>query len=195
MDTLNNNSAVIQGVRYDDYTTSVPPVNMQPGVGQSIAVTVTEVFENDQVAVYVDWNRDGIFQVPDEATVLDGVPGPTPPLTFTFTGTITPPPGTPSVLTRMRIRMTDVSNAPLAPCGIVQYGEVEDYAINVQSTGCACPGDMDGNNAKDGRDVSGFAAAVIAGSGACADTNGDTAVSDDDVVPFINLLLTGAACP
>jgi len=56
-------------------------------------------------------------------------------------------------------------------------------------------GDMDGNNAKDGRYVSGFVAAVIAGSGACADTNGDTAVSDDDVVPFINLLLTSAACP
>lgn len=195
MDTLNNNSGVIQGVRYDDYTLSVPPVNMQPGVGQSIAVTVTETFEDDQVAVYVDWNRDGIFQVPDEATVLDGTPGPNPPSPFTFTGTITPPPGTPSVLTRMRIRMTDVSDAPLAPCGIVQYGEVEDYAINVQSTGCACPGDMDGNNQLNGNDVSGFVAAQIAASGACADVNNDTIVSNDDVTPFTTLLLTGAACP
>ena len=81
---------------------------------------------------------------------------------------------------------------PMTKTGVF---EVKFVRFTVGGSGCACSGDMDGSTTRNGADVSGFAAAVIAASGACADVNNDTVVSNDDVAPFVNLILTGAACP
>ncbi len=67
--------------------------------------------------------------------------------------------------------------------------------FTVGGAACACVGDMNGDSLRNGTDVSGFVAAVIAASGNCADVNGDTLVSNDDVAPFTTLILTGASCP
>ena len=81
---------------------------------------------------------------------------------------------------------------PLTKTGVF---EIMFVRFTVGAPGCTCPGNMDGNAARDGRDIAGFVSAVIAGSGACADANGDTSVTNDDIAPFINLILTGAGCP
>lgn len=64
----------------------------------------------------------------------------------------------------------------------------------VGGSGCACPGDLDSNGIFDGRDMPNFISNVLAGEGACSDTNNDTLVNPDDIIPFVNILLAGGPC-
>lgn len=122
-----------------------------------------------------------------------------PPNTF-LTGIVTDFPnaivnGTTTTNVNVGLTITDgvtTENVPMTKTGVF---EVKFVRFTVGAPGCACPGDMDGNNARNGRDVSGFVSAVIAGSGVCADTNGDSSVNSGDVASFINLILAGTACP
>lgn len=66
--------------------------------------------------------------------------------------------------------------------------------MTVGGSGCPCPGDLDGNSLVDGRDMTEFVGNVLAGEGACADTNFDASVNVDDIPSFITLLLAGEPC-
>lgn len=81
-----------------------------------------------RLAVYIDINRDGIYQDPAErvflnaanTTALNSIPA------FNFTI----PAGGPTGLTGMRVILQE-SAAPLA-CGTFTYGETEDYVVDLQ---------------------------------------------------------------
>ena len=61
---------------------------------------------------------------------------------------------------------------------------------------CACIGDMNGDGVKDGRDIQLFVSCVLAGgSCACADADGMSGVTIDDLHVFVADLLEGPACP
>ncbi len=111
-------------------------------VGKSYDITVTngKPYDLDQCGVWVDWNRDEIFSE-DELIVLEATPG-----TDKFTGTISPPPGAVSGVTKMRVRIT--YTGALNPCGNTTFGEVEDYSLYVEGwldiyplAGIVLPGD------------------------------------------------------
>jgi len=89
-------------------------------------ITLTPGFKgsayNENWAVWIDFNKDGDFDDTGEE-VLSGASSGTTPLTGTFAA----PAGTGS--TTMRVAM-DYSKAPLS-CGTIQYGEVEDYLVDV----------------------------------------------------------------
>lgn len=63
---------------------------------------------------------------------------------------------------------------------------------------CDCPGDMNGDGFRDGRDIVGFVRCwlgpVPMNACACADINADGAVSADDVSLFVEILLSGTPC-
>lgn len=113
---------------YSDYTSSVADVNI--GHASSLSVTIGTGYSSDQVLAWVDWNKDGDFSDSGEDVYisdLSGVSG-----TNTFTTTITPPSGAVLGTTTMRIRLHDSSYGPMSdPCGESDYGEVEDYSLNV----------------------------------------------------------------
>jgi hypothetical protein len=61
---------------------------------------------------------------------------------------------------------------------------------------CYCPGDMNGDGKRDGRDVQKFVACLIeGGSCSCADTDAANGVSLADVNGFVTNLIATAACP
>ncbi len=61
---------------------------------------------------------------------------------------------------------------------------------------CHCPGDMNGDNAKDGLDVQKFVACLTAGGGcSCADVDAVSGVTLDDMAVFVEDLLIGDPCP
>jgi len=62
---------------------------------------------------------------------------------------------------------------------------------------CYCPGDLNGDGKKDGRDIQQFVSCVLSGSGncTCADMDDVGGVTLADVAPFVTDLLTGAVCP
>lgn len=122
---------------YGDYTDQSTVVE----IGGSYELTVTNgnPYSQDQCAAWIDWDQNGEF---DDGTIyFDGSPG-----TGPYTVNIEPPVGATTGETRMRVRIKYTGD--LFPCGNTQYGEVEDYTINVKgwldispTIGAVQPGD------------------------------------------------------
>ncbi len=118
--TIDNSSGWQGGVaNYTAISTAI-------AAGQSEAIIVTNgnPWSSDKVTVWVDWNMSYTFDEGDEKFVLVSSGG-----GLTFTGAIVVPTGTPEGDYRMRVRMS-YSTDP-TPCGVMSYGEVEDYTIHV----------------------------------------------------------------
>lgn len=87
-----------------------------------------------KVTVWVDWNDDYVFEIGVEGGEefhLEWDNGPPP----TYLGEIWCPPNATLGLHRMRVRtmyIEDLVASPV-PCGVSDFGEVEDYTINVIS--------------------------------------------------------------
>jgi hypothetical protein len=61
---------------------------------------------------------------------------------------------------------------------------------------CGCPGDMTGDGRRDGGDIQQFVTCLVsAGACSCADMDGMSGVTIDDVNEFVSALLTTHACP
>lgn len=61
---------------------------------------------------------------------------------------------------------------------------------------CYCPGDLNGDGHRDGRDVQQFVACMISGGNcSCADVDQINGVNLADVAAFVNDLILGTSCP
>ena len=109
-------------------------------LNQNYPITVTNGvpdYADDQCAVWIDWNHNGLFTDSGEAVTMTGSPG-----TGPYTATIAVPPSATIGTTTMRVRIA--YNAAPLPCGSTTYGSTEDYAIDVQTPppeGACCTGD------------------------------------------------------
>jgi len=66
----------------------------------------------------------------------------------------------------------------------------------VMPPACACPGDMNVDGLKDGRDIQNFAVCLVSGGDcACADVDASPGLSFADVTEFVNDLLNSEPCP
>lgn len=121
--TINNSSGC---TNYSDYTA----ISTDLTIGTSYPISVGNGFsyDGDQCGIWVDWNQDLDFDDAEEVIVVSGTPGLGP-----YTGTLTPPAGSPTGPTRLRTRIT--YTGAVSPCGTTTYGEVEDYTVNVLSSG------------------------------------------------------------
>ncbi|MEI6765541.1 MAG: GEVED domain-containing protein [Bacteroidota bacterium] len=124
--TLSNPDAIHT---YTDYT-NVPPAQVIAGGTFTISISQIEDDNNwyDCLAnVYIDYNRNGVFDVPAELvfssqTGIDpSFPTVSGPVTIPTTGIVY---GLP---TRMRVVLDESDVAP--PCGTYLWGETEDYFI------------------------------------------------------------------
>ena len=107
---------------YGDF--SAQSTMMERGEDYGITVTLTDGYAEDQCAVWVNWDQDAEFDAGEMVTLTSPNPE-----FFPFVGTITPPSGAPLGETRLRIRLT-YDETPF-PCGVAEYGEVEDYTVEV----------------------------------------------------------------
>ena len=61
---------------------------------------------------------------------------------------------------------------------------------------CNCPGDMNGDGKRDGRDIQQFVNCILVGGDcACADVDQANGVTVTDVSPFVSDILNSSACP
>ncbi|MEO1652968.1 MAG: GEVED domain-containing protein, partial [Bacteroidota bacterium] len=122
--TIDNNSGANNG--YADFT------NLQTNVaqGSSVNITLTAAWAgtlyNEGFAVWIDYNRDGDFNDSGELAIASGSASTTSPISGSFTIPATAQTG----LTRMRITM-QYNVVPSDPCASFQFGEVEDYLVNI----------------------------------------------------------------
>lgn len=141
---INNNSSCTSG-GYADYRSTVTPAEVLTGVSYPISVTTGDG-GNESVAVWIDYNQDGIFDI-SEYTLVGVTPG------GTVTGNITIPGSALPGATVMRVRSFYIASGdpalvyettPNSACSTIStgFGETEDYAINI-TAGADCSGAPD----------------------------------------------------
>ena len=115
---------------YSNFT-AFGPYNLVAGQTYSFSVSslTTGTAYYNAMAIYIDYNRNGLFTDANEAVFVEGttVSG-----AHTVTGSFTVPAGVSGGLTRMRV----VSNEGLvtSPTMGISFGEYEEYTINLGTT-------------------------------------------------------------
>jgi len=105
---------------YQDYTSI--STDLSKGSTYPIVVTNPNDYSSDKVGCWIDWNQDKDFEDADEAVVITYSNG-------SGTGNVVVPDHALAGNTRMRIRI--LYNGTPQPCGDSDYGEVEDYTVNI----------------------------------------------------------------
>jgi chitodextrinase len=123
--TINNPST--GGTGYTNFTTIA--TNAVPGTAYTITITPawTSTIYSEGYAVWIDYNKNGLFTDAGELVFSKATSRTTP-----ATGTITIPVGTALGATRMRVSMK--YNGIPTSCETFSYGQVEDYTVNISST-------------------------------------------------------------
>lgn len=133
-----NNSTGCGNSGYQDFTNLSATLN----AGNAYPLQLTPGFFNvgqypERWLVWIDFNSDYDFDDPGEQVFDSGAIG----STTTTTGTVNIPSNAQTATTRMRIKMipTDVNTVTLDPCDPIgpwfwpdQYGEAEDYTVNIK---------------------------------------------------------------
>ncbi|HRS54737.1 MAG TPA: GEVED domain-containing protein, partial [Bacteroidales bacterium] len=114
---------------YSDFTTDTAQVNI--GSSYILDVYNPTPYAKDIVGAWFDWNQDGNFNGPGEFYTVPTLDG-----GHYFSTNITIPNWALNGPTRMRVRIQ--WQGTLDPCGNTNYGEVEDYTVNVMGSGIAC---------------------------------------------------------
>lgn len=121
--------------------TALPAVNFEQGA--SYPITVSQVtsggtFYDAFVNVFIDYNQNGVFDLPSERVFAAGPTGPQggTPTTTALTGTVAIPGSALLGNTRMRVYLRESAfggggTLTNNPCENFGYGEVEDYTINI----------------------------------------------------------------
>ncbi len=115
---------------YEDFTSVIGKVERE---GNYPATVTISSFDSDQTRIWIDFNQNGIFgDVANEVFTLTTA--------ATSNGNVIIPADAPLGSTRMRVR-TNYQAAPPA-CGNTNYGQVEDYTIEVYEKGTLSVSDI-----------------------------------------------------
>ena len=130
---INNTSPPTYTAQYTDYTNTTPAMINQ-GNTYPISVTLnqaTTTNSNGFVEVYIDYNRNGVYDEATETAFGTTYSGSTSSNPVTVTGNITVPAGAASGLSQMRVvaERSATSTSAVHPCGTYSYGETEDYSV------------------------------------------------------------------
>lgn len=124
-------------VGYSDFTDSV--AYLEIGHFYQLNIEISRAYSRDSGGVWVDWNHNFMFDEPDDEILLevDGGYGP-------YYGILLVPYDAQTVETFLRVRLCYYQTP--RPCGITNYGEVEDYLVSISGAPYLC-GDAGGDGA------------------------------------------------
>ena len=123
--TMNNTSTGAAG--YENFTSV--STNLSRGSSQTITITPswTSTVYSEGYAVWIDYNKNGLFTDAGELVFSKAASKVTP-----ATGTITIPATAALGVTRMRVSMK--YNGIPTSCETLSYGQVEDYNVNITAS-------------------------------------------------------------
>ncbi|MCP4052911.1 MAG: T9SS type A sorting domain-containing protein [Mesoflavibacter sp.] len=125
LNTINNDSGIgITDTGYSDYTYMTTDLDKNLTHNISVSKIWTGTMWNEAVTVWIDFNKDGDFEDAGE-TVFNSTASQTTPVTGNFSI-----PGN-STLGSTRMRVSMRYNTTPNSCGSFDYGEVEDYTVNI----------------------------------------------------------------
>jgi hypothetical protein len=129
--TMSHNSPSA-GAMYTNHTATAQPPMLSPGVNYPFSITSsfapgTSTTQNCWTKAWVDFNRDGLFDVATEEIFSQGTTN-----NNTVTGSIQIPISAMTGTTRMRVVLNQTTSAAaVTPCNTYTYGETEDYNIMI----------------------------------------------------------------
>ena len=123
--TIDNNSGANGG--YADFTSQQTDALIGGSLDVSFTVGWSGTVYNEAFAIYLDLNRDGDFNDAGEL-IGSSTPGTTNPVA----GSLSIPATAQAGLTRLRVIM-QYNATPSDPCASFQFGEIEDYTVNLVS--------------------------------------------------------------
>jgi PKD repeat protein len=124
--TINNTTGC------NNYSSYLLIADIAEGSSYNISINADTYYADDEVAVYIDWNNDGDFTDLMEQAGYLLVDGTT---VFPVIMSISVPAGTSPGLKNMRVKMSyEPIDGAIDPCAITDYGEAEDYLVNVLPT-------------------------------------------------------------
>ncbi len=125
---INNTTGQEGSNSYGDYTSISTDVEV--GTVYDLSVTFSSGTYTEHVWAWIDWNRNGVFTDAGEAYDLgDGE-------SATLSTSIEVPAG--AYIGEVRMRVTEEWKVDPSPCGSGEYGETEDYTLNI-IPGCTPP--------------------------------------------------------
>lgn len=138
-----NNSTLCSTNGYGDYTSLGHPDLIQ-GQTYSINVSTSYAIPNFcNVRIWIDYNNDGTFSSSEEIATTNGnglaLSGSS---TFSFSVPFSATTG----LRRMRARLVYAGSTAIDPCTLENFGETEDYQIEVVSASTGCSGQPTAGN-------------------------------------------------
>ena len=124
--TINNPSTGTAG--YENFTAI--STNLVRGTANTITITPTwtGTVYSEAYRVYIDYNKDGDFTDAGESVYSRARSTVTP-----VSGSFTVPTTATLGATRMRVIMR-YNTTPTTPCGTFDFGQVEDYTVNITAT-------------------------------------------------------------
>ncbi len=133
--SINNSSGAASG-GYADFTSI--STDLTKGAANTITITPTwtGTVYSEGYGVWIDYNQDGDFTDSGEQVFSQAATTTTP-----VSGSFTVPSSASNGNTRMRVTMR--YNTTPTPCGSFNFGEVEDYTVNiVAAAACNTPGGL-----------------------------------------------------
>lgn len=132
LNTIDNSSPK---TAYGDYTNLSTTLNKGTTYNFNLTVTYSWVTYTEQIRVWIDYNQDGDFDDSGESVVAQTM---SPPASGsgankTISASISVPGSATNGTTRMRVALR--RNSAPASCGTVDFGEVEDYSVNISGSG------------------------------------------------------------
>jgi gliding motility-associated-like protein len=126
---LTNNSS--SNRIYTNFT-ALGPIQLVRGV--TTPFTITQInsgsYYTTAISLYIDYNHNGLFTDAGENVYNSPGYGPASPVSPTFSASFAVPATALTGIARMRVIMSELStNTP--PCGDYDYGETEDYYVNI----------------------------------------------------------------
>lgn len=126
---IDNASPLVKPAGYTDYTQTVTAAEVV--AGRIYPITISETFvsvpDNGYCKVFIDFNRNGIFELPSEVVFSGDYTG-----SVTLSGDVFIPVNALPGPTRMRVIIKgDGTEADTSPCGLYSWGETEDYTVNI----------------------------------------------------------------
>lgn len=124
-----NNPSLVDPSGYEDYTSISTQLQLGVAYPTTISIDPT-IYTADVMDVWVDLNANGDFSDPGEL-LINGAPS----NTGISTANLIIPTGTALGTTRLRVAVRwadpDFGDVTALPCGIMQYGEYEDYTVEL----------------------------------------------------------------
>ena len=128
--TFNSIDKASSSSKYSDFTLTSTDVYLDSTY--SINVKLTGAYASDRVLIWADWNHNADFSDDGDNVFTSTEVGTTG--TYTFTSSIHIPNTASIGSTRLRIMLHDTSfESSVTSCSSVEYGEIEDYSINVKT--------------------------------------------------------------